>query len=108
MNECTIVSIFIFTHSRHVCVHGCVCLCAHMLPLSAVRCVDLTVDATESSWTAAGIAIHTVRAVPTIAAGGAHAFVDIFGAALTTESSHTHTCEAVDAVNTHATIAAGV
>lgn len=83
-------------------------MCLHMLPLSAVGCVDLTVDATESGWAAACVAIHTVCAIPTIAAGGAHTLIDILGAALTTESSHTHTCEAIDAVNTHTTIAAGV
>lgn len=84
------------------------CLCVHMLPLSAVRCVDLTVDATESGWAAAGIAVHAVCAVPPVAAGGAHTLIDVLSATLTTESSHTHTCEAVHTVHTHTTVAAGV
>lgn len=79
-----------------------------MLPLSAVRCVDLTVDATKSSWAATGIAIHTVCAVSPIAAGGANALINVLSAPLTTKSSHTHTCKAIHAVHTCTTIAAGV
>lgn len=89
---------------RWVRVYSCVC----MLPLSAVRCVDLTVDATESGWAAAGIAVHAVGAVPPVAAGGAHALIDVLGATLAAESSYTHTCEAVHTVHTHTTIAAGI
>lgn len=85
-----------------------VCLCACMLPLSAVRCVDLTVDAAKSGWAAAGIAVHTVCAVPPVAAGGAHTLIDVLCATLPTESSHTHTSEAIHTVQTHTTVATGI
>lgn len=86
----------------------CLCVCLCVLPLGAVWSVDLTADTVESGWAAAGVAVYTVCAVSPIAAGGAHTLIDVFSATLTTESSHTHTCEAVHAVHTHTTIATWV
>lgn len=79
-----------------------------MLPFSAVRCVDLTVDAAESGWAAAGIAVYTVCAIAAISTGGAHTLVYVLSATLPAESGHTHTSEAVDTIQAYTTIATGV
>lgn len=92
----------------HICVLMDVCLWECVLPFSAVRCVDLTVDATEPGWAAAGIAVYTVRAVAPISAGGADTLINVLSAALPTESSHTHTSETIHTIQTDTTIATGV
>lgn len=78
------------------------------LPLSAVRCVDLTVDAAESYRAAAGVAVDTVGAVPSITAGGTHTLVYVLCTALPTETSQTHTHKAVHTVLTHTAVTARI
>lgn len=78
------------------------------VPLSAVGCVDLTVDAAESYRTAAGVAVDAVGAVPSVSAGGAHTFVHVLCTALTTETSQTHTHKAVHTVLTHTAVTARI
>lgn len=77
-------------------------------PLSAVGCVDLTVDATESCGAAAGVAVDAVGAVASVTTGGAHALVYVLCAALAAETSQTHAHETVDAVLTDTTVTAGI
>lgn len=78
------------------------------LPLSAVGCVDLTVDAAESCGAAAGVAVDTIGAVPSVTTGGAHALVYVLRATLAAKTRQTHAHKTVHAVLTDSTITAGI
>lgn len=84
------------------------CMHKECVPLSAVRCVDLTVDAAESYRTAAGVAVDTVGAVPSVTAGGTHALIYVLCTALPTETSQTHTHKAVHTVLAHTAVTARI
>lgn len=97
-----------FNFKMQVKITNLKCIAVVCVPLSAVGCVDLTVDAAESYRTAAGVAVDAVGAVPSVSAGGAHTFVHVLCTALTTETSQTHTHKAVHTVLTHTAVTARI
>lgn len=78
------------------------------LPVSAVVCVDLTVDTAEARWAGAGVAVHTIGAVGPVPARVALALIYVLLASATTKPRRTGACETVDAIAAQATITAGI
>lgn len=78
------------------------------LPVSAVVCVDLTVDTAEARWAGAGVAVHTIGAVGPVPARVALALIYVLLASATTKPGRTGACETVDAIAAQATITAGI
>lgn len=79
-----------------------------VIPLSAVLCVGLAVNAAETRQAGAGVAVHTVCAVGSILTGIALTLVDVLLTFGTTESQEASACECIYTVLAEPTITARV
>lgn len=84
-------------------------LCPHRaVPLCAVRCVVLTVDAAKARGAGAGVAVDAVGAVGTVLAGVAGALVDVLLTLRPAETSQALAEERANAVRAGATVVAWI
>ena len=78
------------------------------VPLSAVWCVVLAVDAAEAGGAGAGVAVDAVGAVGPVLAGVAGTLIDVFLALEPTEAGQALTEECANAIRAGATIVARI